>query len=99
MEKIYKEVKDWVNNWASSFTRRDFRYNLLNIGDNNMKKYISKILNWLLDVLSEWFVHLDHWSGGSSKRTRREEREFDAWLEKAKKDPNIKDIVIAGRRY
>ena len=56
-------------------------------------------MNWLLDVLSEWLVRLDRWSGGSSKRTRREKREFDAWLEKAKKDPSIKSIVIAGRRY
>lgn len=56
-------------------------------------------MSWLLDVLSEWFVYLDRWNGGSFRKTRREKREFDAWLEKAKKDPNITSIVIAGRRY
>ncbi len=63
--------------------------------------------NWILDVLSEWFVRLERicarWSGGSSTKSRREHRkerrEFDEWIEKCKKDPNIKSIVIAGRRY
>ncbi|KKM19006.1 hypothetical protein LCGC14_1659980 [marine sediment metagenome] len=56
-------------------------------------------MSWLLNILSECYVRFERWNGGSFKRSRREEREFDAWLEKVKKDPNIKNIVIAGRRY
>lgn len=56
-------------------------------------------MNWLMDVLSEWSVRINRWGGGSFKKSRKERREFDEWIEKCKKDPNVKSIVIAGRRY
>ncbi len=63
------------------------------------KKTGGNNMSWLRNVLSDWLVCLDRWRNSSSKKSQKESQELDEWIEKCKKDPKIKNIVIRGRRY